>query len=135
MASAECGRADCQSEDLCLVALHAPANPHPLPVLLKLFRKWICIVSFESCGETGEGAAVMSRMTGVYGQTPTFAHLRPHQVMSAWYHYKCIFNAQRRARAWKIERTDQLDGWVGMRHLGTLAWGALECGGLHPVAD
>ena len=62
------------------------------------------------------------------------AHLRPHQVMSAWYHYKCIFNAQRRARAWKIERTDQLDGWVGMRHLGTLAWGALECGGLHPVA-
>jgi Poly(ADP-ribose) polymerase and DNA-Ligase Zn-finger region len=33
------------------------------------------------------------------------------QDMIAWYHLSCIFNAQKRSRTWKIERTDQLDGF------------------------
>lgn len=29
--------------------------------------------------------------------------------MTAWYHMKCIFHAQQRARSWKITDTAQLD--------------------------
>ena len=37
------------------------------------------------------------------------------QEMANWYHLACIFNAQKRARAWKIDSVDMLTG------LGTLS--------------
>ena len=34
------------------------------------------------------------------------------QEMAAWYHLKCIFNAQKRAKTWKVDSSDVLQGFA-----------------------